>query len=179
MRAASVLFLALGLAWTPLAAPRVLDQSPAGFTVENTVEVGVDSRRAWQALVQEVGRWWPPDHTWYGNAAGLFIEARAGGCFCEHHGDRQALHMTVARVEPGRMLRLLGGLGPLQGMGLHGVLDFRLEPVDGGTRITMRYRAGGYAPEGLERLVPVVDAVQAQQLGALAAHLGGDRLRAD
>jgi hypothetical protein len=77
-------------------------------------------------------------------------------------------------VDPGKLLRLTGGLGPLQGMGLTGVLEFRLVPTDaGGTTITMFYRAGGYTPDDLSKLAPVVDRVQALQIGGLAALLGG------
>jgi uncharacterized membrane-anchored protein YitT (DUF2179 family) len=56
-------------------------------------------------------------------------------------------------------------------MGLHGALEFQLAPADGGTRITMRYRAGGYSPDDLSKLAPVVDRVQAQQLAGLVEHL--------
>ena len=149
----------------------VRDSSRAGFTVENTATVPVDSAAVWRALVEDVDEWWPRDHTWWGAASKLSIESRAGGCFCEISGDRQAAHMQVAFVDPGRTLRLLGGLGPLQGMGLHGVMEWRLEPLDGGTRITLHYRAGGYTPDDLSQFASVVDAVQAQQLGALAEYL--------
>ena len=153
----------------------VKDAAPGGFTVENTVVVPVDATTAWSALVGEVDAWWPKDHSWWGADSRLSIEPRAGGCFCEISGDRQAQHMAVTFVEPGKLLRMTGGLGPLQGMGLHGALEFRLEPVEGeaapSTRITMYYRAGGYSPDDLSAFAPVVDQVQAQQLGGLAEHL--------
>jgi hypothetical protein len=77
--------------------------------------------------------------------------------------------MTVVFVDPGRTLRLVGGLGPLQGMGLDGALEFRLAANEnGGTRITMWYRAGGYTPDDLSKFAPVVDQVMAGQLGGLA-----------
>jgi hypothetical protein len=79
--------------------------------------------------------------------------------------------MEIGFVDPPGHLRMLGGLGPFQGMGLHGVLDWRLEPVEGGTRITLRYQVGGFATDDFSQLAPVVDRVQAQQLGGLAAHL--------
>jgi hypothetical protein len=144
-----------------------------GFTLENVVEVPTDAMTAWKALVGDVDRWWPADHTWWGEAGELSIEPRAGGCFCERHGDQQALHMLVTFVDPGRQLRLTGGLGPLQGMGLHGVLEFRLEPgaAPGATRVTMFYRAGGYTPDDLAPFAKVVDSVQALQLGGLRDHL--------
>lgn len=151
----------------------VKDAAPDGFTLENAVEVPVDAATAWKALIEDVDVWWPADHTWWGAESALSIEARAGGCFCERLGEREAQHLLVTYAEPPKLLRLTGGLGPLQGMGLHGVLEFRLAGSEGGgTRITMFYRAGGYTPDDLSQLAPVVDGVQALQLGGLATHLG-------
>lgn len=112
----------------------VKDATASGFTLENAVEVPSDSMSAWKALVEDVHYWWPADHTWWGVESELSIEPRAGGCFCERRGQQQALHMLVTFVDPGKLLRLTGGLGPLQGMGLHGVLEFRLAPAKAGGR---------------------------------------------
>ena len=68
---------------------------------------------------------------------------------------------------------LSGALGPMQGMGLTGILEWRLQAADGGTRITLWYRAGGYSPDDLRQLAPVVDRVQGLQLGGLANYLIG------
>ncbi|GAB3383394.1 SRPBCC family protein [Lysobacter fragariae] len=149
----------------------VKDMSPGGFTIENTQVVPVDPMTAWNALVNDVGRWWPKDHTWWGDASKLSIQPRAGGCLCEINGAQQAWHMTVTFVDPGKTLRMTGGLGPLQGMGLSGAMEFRLAKVDEGTRITLWYRAGGYTPDDLTKFVPVVDKVQGIQLGGLADYL--------
>lgn len=167
---AAVAGLGAGLGAGPAAA-KVLDAAPQGFTIENVEVVPGAPMAAWRALVDKVGLWWPDAHTWFGKAANLSIQAKAGGCFCEIEGERQVEHMRVAFVDPGRMLRMLGGLGPLQGMGLHGALDWTFEPVPEGTRITLRYRVGGYATEDLPKFAAVVDKVQAQQLGGLAAHI--------
>ena len=152
----------------------VIDATPNGFTIENTADVPADAMTAWKSLVDDVGAWWPRDHTWWGEASELTIEPRAGGCFCERKGEQQALHMLVTFVDPGRLMRLTGGLGPLQGMGLHGALEFRFAPTaQGGTSITMFYRAGGYTPDDLSKFAPVVDKVQALQLGGLGSYLRG------
>jgi hypothetical protein len=149
----------------------IKDQAANGFTVENSQWVPVTPEQAWQGLVQDVGQWWPADHTWWGDATQLRIEPRAGGCFCEIDGERQAWHMGVVFADPGQLLRMTGGLGPLQGMGLNGALEWRLVAENQGTRITLWYRAGGYTPDDLRPLAKVVDKVQAQQLAGLAAHL--------
>jgi uncharacterized protein YndB with AHSA1/START domain len=168
VRRAVVVALALAAGPAPAA---VLDSSAAGFTVENSIVVPVDARAAWRGLVDHVDRWWPKDHSWFGADGKFTIDARAGGCFCERAGARQALHMTVSHVDPRQLLRMVGGLGPLQGMGLHGALEFTLAPAEGGTRVTMRYVAGGYSASDLAKLAPVVDRVQATQLGGLEAFL--------
>lgn len=175
MRAASRLILCTALTLTlPCAKAEVKSSSPTGFALEQRIDVDVDAAHAWQALVHEVDAWWPRDHTWWGAESRLSIEPRAGGCFCEHAGTRSAEHLRVVFVDSPRSLRLLGGLGPLQGMGLHGVLEFRLSPNDdGGTAVQMNYTVGGYSATDLSGLAPVVDRVQAQQLGSLRSHLGG------
>ena len=156
----------------PAAHAEVKDAKPSGFTLENTAHVSADALTTWKALVDDVGRWWPRDHTWWGAASELTIEPRAGGCFCERNGAQQAAHLAVAFVDPGKLLRMTGGLGPLQGMGLHGVLEFRLAPADdGGTTITLFYRAGGYTPDDVGAFAPVVDQVQAAQLGGLVRYV--------
>ena len=163
-------FAAALLAATPAAA-EVRDSSAAGFTVENSIVVPVDAKTAWRGLVDHVDRWWPKDHSWFGAEGKFTIDARAGGCFCERAGARQALHMTVSFVDPHALLRMVGGLGPLQGLGLYGAMDWTFTPTEGGTRITLRYVAGGYTTADLVKLASVVDRVQATQLGGLGTFL--------
>lgn len=153
------------------ASAAVQDSSPSGFTVENSVIVPVSATTAWAALVNDVDRWWPKDHSWWGHESRLTIDPRAGGCFCEISGERQAQHLQVVFVNPPNLLRLTGALGPMQGMGLSGVVEWRLKVAESGTRITLWYRAGGYSPEDLVKLAPVVDEVQGLQLGGLANYL--------
>lgn len=162
---------AASLACTSSLRAEVKDVSPSGFTIENSQIVPVDATTAWKALVNDVGRWWPKDHTWWGDASKLSIQPRAGGCFCELNGEQQAWHMTVTFVDPDKTLRMTGGLGPLQGMGVDGALEWRFVPVEGGTKITLHYRAGGYTPDDLSKFVPVIDKVQGEQLGGLAGYL--------
>ncbi|HEX7915316.1 MAG TPA: hypothetical protein VF497_06160, partial [Rudaea sp.] len=67
------------------------------------------------AAITGVARWWDSNHTYSGNASNLSLDARAGGCWCEQLADGGSVqHMTVLTAMPGRMLRLSGGLGPLQ-----------------------------------------------------------------
>ena len=149
----------------------IKDAQPDGFTIENAEWVPVSPQVAYAALTDDVGGWWPADHTWWGDASKLSISDKVGGCFCEINGAQQAWHMTVVFTDPGKLMRMTGGLGPLQGMGLQGVLEWRFTEEKGGTRITLWYRAGGYTPDDIGKFAPVVDKVQGLQLGGLAAFL--------
>ena len=60
-----------------------------------------------------------------------------------------------------------GGLGPLQSLGVEGSQSWTLAPADGGTRLELTYRVGGYLAEGLDGWAPAVDSVLAQQLERL------------
>ena len=105
---AALLFVAAAVA-APAEA-EVKDATATGFTVENVRTVPVDAQTTWNALVGDIDRWWPKDHSWWGQASTLSIDPRAGGCFCEDAGAQQAQHMHVSFVDPGRLLRMTGGL---------------------------------------------------------------------
>ena len=76
--------------------------------------------------------------------------------------------MTVAYVNPGKAVRLTGGLGPLQQMGVSGTLSFQFVGIsDTETMIVQEYRVSGYYSEGLDTLAAVVDQVQTAQLLSL------------
>jgi hypothetical protein len=86
-----------------------------------------------------VGRWWDREHTYSGDAKNLSIDPRPGGCFCEalppHGGGVQ--HAMVVLAIPGKTLRMVGGLGPLQESGLAGALTFEFADRGAGTYVTM------------------------------------------
>ncbi len=164
------LILPLALLAAAHAQAEVMASGETGFAIRHQVQVPVPPDQAYAQFIK-VGQWWDGDHSWFGDAEGFYIEPRAGGCFCEKNGDRQALHMTVTYVDPGKEMRMTGGLGPLQMMGLSGGMSWTFEAVEGGTRITHSYAVSGFAEGGLTKLAPVVDAVQGHQLSRLKARL--------
>jgi uncharacterized protein YndB with AHSA1/START domain len=146
----------------------VLEATPGGFAVKTTVTIAVPRGKTYDALVQAVGRWWDPQHTYSGDARNLWIDARPGGCFCERLPDQGGVqHAMVVLVIPGKTLRLVGGLGPLQDSGLQGSLTFDLADREGGTDVTLTYSVGGYRQGGLQALAPIVDSVLGGQLRRL------------
>lgn len=167
------LLIALSLSAAPAHAA-VKSSSAAGFEVENKAMVPVLPVQAYTALVR-VGEWWSGAHTYSGNAANMTIDARPGGCFCEAWDGNAVEHLRVVLVQPGSMLRLQGGLGPLQAEAASGTLTWSLKAVGGGTEITQTYVVGGFVRGGAEKMAAVVDTVLAEQLARLRDRLGGTR----
>jgi len=150
------------------AGAEVIDSGPGGFSVRHQIAIKAPADTVWRMLVSHVGEWWHRDHTYSGSSANLFIEPRALGCFCERLGDEGAVvHMTVTFVNPGKMLRLTGGLGPLGLMGVDGNMTFSLSAGDGLTYVKLDYMVGGYSPDGLASIAPAVNQVLVEQLQRL------------
>ena len=159
----------------------VTDQGEGSFVTRNAVVVKAEPFDAWQALITP-SKWWNSSHTWSADAENLYISAQAGGCFCEllpqpkdaPEGVRRgsAQHMTVVLADPGRVLRMRGGLGPLQSEPVQGVLTITLSPSDKGTVIVFEYVVGGYMRFETAEIAKAVDGVMGQQLAGLARLLG-------
>lgn len=166
----------LALACAPAQA-EVVAKSDIGFVSRNTVEVSAKPEAVWAALVVPSG-WWNGQHTYSGDAANLSLAPVAGGCFCEKlpvpagapaWAQAGAVeHMRVINIEPGKAMRLSGGLGPLQSEAVDGVLTITLKPTDKGTRILFEYVVGGYMRYTTDQIGPLVDKVMLEQLGRLA-----------
>ena len=175
-----LLTLAGGLTLTTQsAAAEVVASSEAGFVVRETAEVPAAPAATWAALVAPQN-WWNKAHTFSGDSANLYLDAQGGGCFCEKlplkdgaPGTRggSVAHMRVVYADPGKALRMVGALGPLQSEALSGTLTITLKPGGAGTRIVMEYIVGGYMRYKTDEIAPAVDKVLAEQLAGLAASL--------
>lgn len=155
------LFLAL-----PIAAARaeVADSAAGGFSVKHTITVAAPAAKAWASLIEPRG-WWDKGHTWSGDANNLTLSATPGGCFCEKlAGGGGVRHMTVIYADPGKLLRLTGGLGPMQDLPVNAVMTLKLTEAQGKTTLELTYKAGGYAPGGLAGMAAPVDGVLGEQL---------------
>jgi hypothetical protein len=177
--------LAATLAVVTPARAEIVQQADNGFVVQHSVTVSTDPDATF-AMLRTPAKWWDKEHTWTGNAENLYMDAQAGGCFCElipneattESGAPQRTlrgsvqHMQILYVDPGKLLRLSGGLGPLQGEAVTGALTFTLVPDKGGTRITMDYVVGGYMRMKMSEIAPAVNGVMVAQLSRLGMALG-------
>jgi hypothetical protein len=146
----------------------VLDSASNGFTVRHSVMIAADRQTVYQTVVTKISGWWSSDHTVSGDAANLFLTDTISGCFCERLGEGAGLvHMSVSFVNPGVMLRLTGGLGPLGLMGAAGNMTWEFDDAETGTVVTLQYAVGGYMPAGLDTIAEPVDGVLVEQLTRL------------
>ncbi len=139
------------------------------FVIHAEREVAASPDEAWRAVTR-LNRWWNDSHTYSGNARNLSFEPRAGGCWCERWNGQSIEHGRIVLVmerEGVRTLRIAGALGPLQELGVNGVLTFTVAPLASGAKIEMSYRVSGDTGLALDTLAPIVDGVLMEQFGRL------------
>lgn len=180
-RLAAVALMALVAAPVSMAQAEVVTQSSAGFVIKLSADTTATQSDAWKALITP-SKWWSGEHTYTGDASNLWLDAQATGCFCEklpkptdapaeqRMGSVEHMHVVYADPQRG-VLRMVGGLGPLQGEALHGTLTITLKPIEGGTRIEWDYVVGGYMRMDPEQIAPLVEKVLGEQLTRLVGWL--------
>lgn len=159
-----LVFLSVALLASVPTSAAVIQSGPNGFVVRHSVNLVVPPDQAF-AAIGELSRWWDKDHTYSGDSANLSMSLRAGGCFCERLEKGGGIeHMRVTLVQPGERVVMTGALGPLLYEGVSGVMDLKVEKIAGGAKVTMDYRAAGFANGNAATLAPLVDKVLAEQI---------------
>ena len=158
------LIVVAGVVMASPASASVINAGEHGFEVQNSVNLVIPQEQAFAAFGQ-VGQWWNKEHTYSGDASRMSLQMRAGGCFCEPLENGGGIeHMRVTYLQPGERIVLTGSLGPLLYEATSGVMDVKFERVAGGSRVTMNYRAAGFANGGAAAMAPLVDQVLAEQM---------------
>lgn len=160
--------LALLAGWA-VPAGAAVTTTAQGFDIVHEREVAVPPDALFARLLR-IEDWWRGDHSYSGDAANLRLEPLAGGCFCERWRGGEVEHARVVMIMPGRLLRLVGSLGPLQERAVVAVMTFSLTPVAGGkaTKLRLDYRVAGPV-EGLGNPVDRVLGLQFERLVAAPA----------
>lgn len=170
-RSTQVFAIAAAMIVASAVTPRadVVDAGATGFTVKIVRHVAAPPAKVFATAVG-VGAWWAADHTYSGVAANLTIDPKPGGCWCEQLVNGGGVkHMEVVFVDPGKLLRFRGGLGPLLSMAATGSMTWEFKAAADGTDLTWTYAVTGYLPGGFEQLAPAVDGVLTSQLVNLKA----------
>jgi hypothetical protein len=163
VRTSCVAMLIAGLAPTAAARADVVSSAPDAFTVKHEAVVPLAPQAAYERLLR-LADWWDPAHTYSGEATRLTLDAKPGGCWCESLKNGGFVeHMRVVLAWPGTMLRLSGGLGPLQELGASGAMTFALKAEGAGTKVTLTYAVRGAAGT-LDKVAGPVDMVLGQAM---------------
>ncbi len=135
------------------------------MVIQVKAEAPLDRDAAWARLL-DISRWWSGEHTYSGSAQSLSVDAVAGGCWCELWGDGEVEHGRVLMVMPKQAIRFATALGPLQQLGVSGVMTLTLSDgaAAGRTTITLDYKVTGGSLSGLDKLAPIVDQVLSEQV---------------
>ena len=166
------LFATSLFAATPACA-EVVSSEPHGFEVRHVVNLVIAQPKAFAAFGQ-IGQWWSKDHTYSGDATRMTLQMRPGGCLCEMlEGGGGVEHLHVTFVKPGEEIVLTGSLGPLLYEATTGVMDVKVERIAGGSRVTMNYRAAGFAKGNAQALATGVDQVLGEQMKRFRVYAAG------
>lgn len=164
-------FLLAGLAATAApAAAEVVSANPNGFEVQTSVSLNKPANEAYAAFAR-LGAWWSDSHTYSGKAANMRLVLEPSGCFCETiPGGGGVEHMRVSVVMPNERIVMSGSLGPVLYEAASGVMDVKFEQAAGGSKVTLNYRAAGFARGNADKMAPIVDKVLAEQMSRYAAY---------
>lgn len=165
------IFCSLYLA-TLVANAEVTQVDRRSFVSEHHIPMSASPDEVWRAMTEGVAQWWDAAHSYSGNAENFHLDARAGGCFCETYANGSVEHMRVVLARTNLELRMHGGLGPLQSMGVAGAMTFALEKTETGTLLGYKYAVTG---AGGEALAEAVDRVQLGQLQRLQRYVEGGK----
>lgn len=155
----SLLAAFVAFAWS--ASAEVLEAGDDGFVSAHEIEIEAQPARVFDAVVDEVGRWWDPAHSYSGDAANFSLDTVCGLCEGLDSGSGMVRHLRVDAWRRGKSLVLGGGLGPLQRLGVAGSMSFDFEATQTGTRVTYRYTVNG---RNVGAWAEPVDRVQLGQL---------------
>jgi hypothetical protein len=154
-------------------APALADvkaKAPDGISIQIKAEVALDRDDAWGRLL-DISSWWSGEHTYSGSARSLSVDAVAGGCWCELWNGGEVEHGRVLMVMPKQSIRFDTALGPLQQMGVAGVMTITL--ADGAsakrTAVTLDYQVSGSSLSGLDKIADVVNQVLSEQVKRYAS----------
>jgi hypothetical protein len=166
-RVSCALSLALAAA-AVVSAPAHADvkaSAPDGMILQFKGEVALPRDAAWSRLL-DPAKWWSDAHTYSGSAASLYVDAVAGGCWCELWEGGEVEHGRVVYVAQNKTIRFDASLGPLQDLGVKAALTFTLAngSDEGKTAVTVDMKVTGSSLSGLDKLAPVVDQVLAEQV---------------
>jgi uncharacterized protein YndB with AHSA1/START domain len=113
------------------------------FSLEVPFFLPAPPTHVWQALVDDVDRWWTYRLR---ERTRIVLEGRVGGQWRQEWDNGGALFGTIVVFDPPRLLSVTGALAMTEPA--ENRVDVELEAVHGGTRVVVRHAAFGLFDEG-------------------------------
>ena len=166
----------LGLASVSLPAQAAVSAFSAhSLQIKHEVMIDATPEQVYQSLMEKVGQWWNPAHTYTRDGKNLSIENKVGGCFCEKFPEGGGIeHLRLVYIQPNKVLRFQGALGPFQASGVAGSLTWTMaqeKSTDANakpqTKLQLVYSFGGFMDGSFERIAPAADGMLGDQIGRL------------
>ena len=148
-------------------AAEVIYSTQFGFSVKNEILIAAEKNMVFKFFSEDIGKWWLDEHTYSGNSENMFMDLKAGGNFIELLPNGSVTHMSIVYVDSLKIIRMAGGLGPLQSLGVSGSMTWSFEESENGTMLVLTYNVSGYTPDGLENWAGPVHGVLRAQLESL------------
>ena len=141
-----------------------------GFVAMGKESVGLPPGEAYKVFVEQFSEWYDVEHTYTGKKQNLALDLKRA-CLLERlPQDGFVRHMEVVFHQPGKVLRLSGGLGPLQAMGVSGMLTFEFKPTEKGCMVSFTYFVSGAKHLKLDQVAGPVDQVLNSQIARFSAY---------
>lgn len=137
--------------------------------IDKSVILPCGPERAFELFTEQAGLWWPAARR-HSKDPNSTIRMEATGRFYERSGDGSEVELGVVRqLEPGK--RLLLDWYPGTGPNSPTRVEITFEPVDSGTKVTVRHDRGAADGDIFGRNAPAYDRSWDLVLNSLAAFL--------
>ncbi len=141
-----------------------------GFQIKITKTAAGDPNAVFNCLFHDLPKWWDAEHSYSGHAENFSLDLEKQCMLEKLPNGGFVRHLEIVFYQPGKVLRLTGGLGPLQEMGVTGALTFNLNPSGDNTDIELTYNVVGCDAQNLDKLAPAVEYVLNLQMDRLKKH---------
>lgn len=135
-----------------------------GFQIQIIRELSCSSDEAYRRLVGSVSQWWDSDHTYTGDSGNMAFDLDQYCLLEKLPSGGFVRHMEIVFHQPGNRLRISGGMGPLQELGVSGTMSFSFHTQEEQTQVSLTYHVCGSSLQQLDQLAPVVDRVLSLQM---------------
>ena len=158
---------------------QVKESSSNGFLIQSSRQVECSAEDAYRFFVEDFANWYDASHSYTSKAENLTLDLDRH-CMLERlPNDGFVRHMEIVFHQHGKILRMTGGLGPLQGMGVAGAMTFSFAEQEGKTKISMMYSVSGGDHLKLEKIAEPVNQVLGVQLDRFRDYCSGQKTNAD